>query len=136
MSGLTPVQRTMRHIREQGGRCEVVERFNPHVGEHGVRHDLFGIVDVLALDPSGFLGIQCCGSDIKPHIDKLTIEKAQETRDWLSTPGGKLQVWGWRKVKAKRGGKAMIWAPRIQEITMNDITGHVPFEEGDDDGSD
>lgn len=121
MPGLSPTQRTMRELREHGGICAVVEKFNPHVGEHGCRQDLFGIIDVLVLDPAGVLGIQCCGSDFKGHVEKLTIERAQNSREWLSTPGTKLQIWGWRKIHLKRGGKAMRWAPRIQEITLADV---------------
>ena len=101
----------------------MVERFNPHVGSHGIRQDLFGIIDVLVLDPSGFIGVQCCGTDFKQHVDKLTVEKAQECREWLMTPTGRLQIWGWRKVKKARGGKAVVWAPRIMEITLETLEG-------------
>jgi hypothetical protein len=112
----------MRALRDQGGKCAVVEHFNPHVGEHGIRQDLFGILDVLVLDPSGVIGIQCCaGSAFKKHWEKLTVERAQDSIDWLSTPGTKLQIWGWRKVKLARGGKAMRWSARVEEVTMGDI---------------
>ncbi len=122
MAGLSPVQRTIRALKEQGIKCSIVERFNPHVGEHGVRQDLFSILDVLALDPiNGVIGIQCCASDFKKHMEKLTVEKVQESIDWLSTPGTKLQIWSWRKTKLNRGGKAMRWNPRIQEIKIGDI---------------
>ncbi len=121
MAGLSPTQRTIRALREQGGKCAVVEHFNIHVGDHGVRQDLFGIIDILVLDPSGIIGIQCCGADFRKHIEKLTIERAQDSIDWLSTPGTKLQIWGWRKVKLNRGGKAIRWSPRIQEIKLDDI---------------
>lgn len=43
--------------------------------------------------------------------------------DWLSTPGTVLELWAWRKVKAKRGGKAMVWRPRIVEVTLKDVVG-------------
>jgi hypothetical protein len=122
-SALSSVQRTMRALREQGARCSVVEHFNPHVGEHGVRQDLFGILDIIALDPSGVLGIQACGSDFKKHFDKLTVEHNQETLDWLSTPGTKLYIYSWRKLKLKRGGLAMRWTAKIVEITIEDLTG-------------
>ena len=85
--------------------------------------DLFGILDILALDPElGVVGIQSTGSDFSGHLRKLTEERAPETRDWLSTPGTRLYLYAWRKVKAKRGGTAMIWAPRIREILQEDVT--------------
>ena len=130
--GLSPAQRTMRALRDKGGICAMVEHYNPHVGEHGIRQDLFGIIDVLVLDPSDTLGIQCCGTDFKAHVEKLTVEKAQESLDWLSSPHRKLQIWGWRKVKLKRGGKAERWSPRIMYVTIEDITGGATEEPEDE----
>jgi len=127
----TSTQRTMKELRARGCKCQVVEKWNSFAkkkdgtGPPGIRQDLFGIVDILVLEPGrGFLGVQCCaGSGFKRHWDKLTVERAQDSLDWLTTPGGFLQIWAWRKVKAQRGGKAMIWQPRIQDVTVEDITG-------------
>jgi hypothetical protein len=122
MPGLTPTQRTLRALREQGRVCAIVEKWNAHAGPFGKRIDLFGIIDVIALDPvRGVVGVQSCGQAFSEHFRKLTIEKAQESTDWLSTKGTSLEIYSWRKVKAKRGGKAMIWAVRIREITLQDI---------------
>jgi len=123
-SSMSSVQRTIRQLKDNGMVCAVVEKWNPFVGEHGIRQDLFGIIDILALDPiRGVIGVQCCGSDFSSHIRKITVDKAQETEDWLNTPGTRLEIWGWRKVKKKRGGKQMVWRPRIQEITLFDLQG-------------
>ena len=123
MSSLSATQRTLRVLKEQGRVCAIVERWNPYGGPQGVRQDLFGIVDVLALDRSrGFVGIQCFTTAWVEHWKKLTEERAQESIDWLTTPGGHLELWGWRKVKVKRGGKALVWRPRIKEIVLNNLT--------------
>ncbi len=115
-------QRTMRALREQGRVCAVVEKWNAHVGPHGVRQDLFGIIDVLALDPErGVVGVQSCTTSFAAHERKLLEERAQECIDWLSTPGTSLELWGWRKVKIKRGGKAERWQPRIRVFTLADF---------------
>lgn len=123
MSKPSPTQRTMWLLREQGCICAVVEKWNQHVGPHGIRQDLFGIIDILVLDPvRGFIGVQCCaGSGYSAHYKKMTIDCAQASIDWLSTPGGKLELWAWREVKVKRGGKALRWEPKIKEITLADI---------------
>jgi hypothetical protein len=123
MSDLSPTQRTIRELRNQGRRCAIVEKFNTHIGLHGARQDLFGIIDVIALDPErGVIGVQCCaGSSFAAHEQKILVEHAQETLDWLSTPGTALELWGWRKVKLKRGGKAERWQPRVREITPDDL---------------
>lgn len=122
MAGLSPTQRTLRELKQQGRVAAIVERFNQHVGPHGIRQDLFGIIDVIALDPQrGVVGIQSTGSDFAAHFRKLTEERAQETHDWLSTPGTSLELWGWRKVKLARGGKALRWMPRVREIVLEDL---------------
>lgn len=115
-------QRTIRELKNRGLVCAIVEKWNAFAGPHGIRQDLFGIIDVIALDPErGVIGVQCCGSDFAPHVRKITEERAQETMDWLSTPGTVLEIWGWRKLKKVKGGKAMVWKPRIQEIKIEDI---------------
>ncbi len=122
MSGLSPVQRTIRELKNRGVICGIVESYNTHVGKFGIRQDLFGILDIIALDTKrGVIGIQCCGQDFPQHYRKITIEKSQETYDWLITPGTVLEIWGWRKLKMKRGGLAMRWTPRVQEITLKDL---------------
>lgn len=129
--GLTPTQRTLRSLRERGLICAIVEKWNAFAGPHGIRQDLFGIIDVLALDPQrGVIGVQSTGQDYASHFRKLTVEMAQQTIDWLSTPGTSLELWSWRKVKLARGGKAMVWRPRVRVITMGDVVGH-PMEEPD-----
>lgn len=119
---MTPTQRTLQALKAQGRKCGIVERFNAHVGQHGIRQDLFGIIDIIALDPAeGVVGVQTTGQDFAGHYKKLTVEMAEATADWLQTPGTKLELWGWRKVKVKRGGKAMVWQPRIKTITLQDV---------------
>lgn len=120
---MTPTQRTIRELKNNGRKCAIVEKWNPHVGPHGIRQDLFGIIDVIALDPEqGVVGIQCCaGSGFSSHLKKITEERAQDTLDWLQTPGTALELWGWRKIKKVRGGKAEVWRPRVQRITAEDV---------------
>jgi hypothetical protein len=118
----TATQRTLRELRQQGRVCAIVERWNQHVGLHGIRQDLFGIIDVLALDPvRGVVGVQS-STEFPDHWRRLTVERAQETLDWLSTPGTSLELWVWRKVKLKRGGLAVRWAPRVVEVTTADLS--------------
>lgn len=120
--GISYVQRTLRTLESQGRISWITETWNHHAG---IRQDLFGIVDILTLDPvRGFVGVQVCGQDWQPHVTKMTEEKAQECFDWLSTPGGKLELWGWRKVKKRlangKKGQAEIWAPRIADVLLKD----------------
>jgi hypothetical protein len=128
-------QRTIRELRNQGRTCAIVEKWNQHVGPYGVRQDLFGIIDILALDPErGVVGIQSCGSDFAAHERTILEDRAQESIEWLKTPGTSLELWGWRKVKLKRGGKAMRWQPRVRVFELADfrVEIEVPTKEARD----
>jgi len=123
---MTPTQRTIRELKNRGLKCGIVEKFNRFAGPHGIRQDLFGIIDIIALDPMrGVVGVQSTGSDFAGHMRKLKEERLQECIDWLSTPGTVLELWGWRKVKAKRGGKAMVWRPRLAVLTLDFFQGEI-----------
>lgn len=119
MSKLSPTQRTLRALRADGFHCGIVERFIPQAGPHGKRVDLLGFIDLLALDPArGIIGVQCCaGSGHAAHRTKITEDCNELAREWLRC-GGLIELWSWRKVKLKRGGKAERWKPRIEEITI------------------
>jgi hypothetical protein len=131
-SGMSPTQRTMRYFKDLGMKVGIVERFNSHAGPFGIRQDLFFIIDIIGLDPEkGVVGIQSCGQDFAGHMKKICIEHYQETYDWITTPGASLQLIGWRKLKVKRGGKAMKWAPRIIEITLEVLNEYVDKKDED-----
>lgn len=123
---MTPTQRTIRELRNNGIKCAIVEKWNHHIK---IRQDMFGIIDIIALDPEkGVIGVQSTGTAFSRHVHKLQEEKAQETLDWLKTPGATLELWGWRKVKRVRGGKQMIWKPRVGDFFIAD-DGYVGFKE-------
>ena len=115
MGKFTPTQRTMKYLREQGATCAVVEKWNQHAG---IRQDLFGFVDVLCLEPErGIVGVQCCArSGHAAHRRKILEECTEHALTWLAC-GGKIEIWSWAKQKVKRGGKAMRWTPKVEEIT-------------------
>ena len=106
-------------MREQGRIVDVCERWirNPKHPGGGFRKDLFGVLDIICLDPEfGIVGIQSCGQSFKAHIDKITDSECTENViEWLKA-GARLELWGWRKLKLKRGGKAMRWRPRIMDF--------------------
>lgn len=113
------MQRTIRALRNQGAICDIAEKWNPHVGPHGVRQDLFGFIDLIVLSPNTIKGVQCCsGSAYGKHLTKILDNEVAP--EWLKS-GGKIEIWAWRKVKKKRGGKLMLWQPRIKEITLLDF---------------
>ena len=126
---MTPTQRTLRALRDRGMVCAIVEKFNAYAGPHGLRQDLFGIIDVLALDPElGVVGIQSCGNSFSEHRRKILEQRQQETVEWLSTAGTSFELWAWRKIKLNLGGKAMRWKPRVAQICL-DNSGDIIFIE-------
>jgi len=94
------------------------------VGPFGIRQDLFGFIDVVVLDPQRGIGaIQSTGSTFGEHINRILDSEVTEfVLEWLKS-GGFVEVWGWRRVKVKRGGKALRWAPRVREITLKNLEG-------------
>jgi hypothetical protein len=118
---MSPTQRTLKRLREQGITAGIVERWLAFAGKFGKRQDLFGIIDIIALDPiDGVIGIQSCGNTFSSHYKTITEEKYQNTLEWLETPGTKLEIWSWRKVVKERGSGVYIWRVRKKRITVED----------------
>ena len=121
MAKTSPTQRTLRALRQEGKIVDIAEKWiaTPYSTIPGFRKDLFGFIDLIALCPDkGILAIQSCGSAWSQHVKKLLDSECTENLiEWLKC-GGSVELWGWRKVKLKRGGKAMRWKPRMADITL------------------
>jgi len=95
-----------------------VERYNAVTRQHA---DLFGIIDLIAITDKLY-GIQACGSDFQEHVRKvLDVDHFSHLEAWLNA-GGEFQIWAWRKIKKKRGGKQMVWEPRIANFFLGENT--------------
>ena len=132
----SPTSRTLERCRKSGWTAQVVEKWNPYAK---IRQDLFEVIDVVVcieprfmLPPDAIvadnntretfirtrepqiLGIQACAMASRAaRVDKCNASaKAQA---WMSA-GGKLEVWAWRKIKVKRGGKAVRWELEVTQI--------------------
>jgi hypothetical protein len=123
--GTSPTQRTLAALRKEGKECGIVERWLAHAGLHGKRVDLFGFIDIIAMDEDGLVAIQSCGQAFSDHVRKICCTLPDDpdserrlplVKLWLrSAP---LELWGWRKVKLKRGGKAERWSPRVADFWL------------------
>jgi len=116
----SPTQRTLKHLKDRGWKGSIVERWipNPKYPGGGKRLDYMNIIDIISIQGPQTLGIQSTGQDFSGHHRKLTEEKAEEVKLWLSGKTRRLLLIGWRKVKKKRGGKAMVWRPRVREYWL------------------
>ncbi len=90
---MTPTQRSLKHLRDQGYTVAVVEHWNPFAK---IRQDLFGFIDLLALKDGITLAVQTTSySNMSARIRKIAEhENLRIVRDagWL------IHVHGWRKV--------------------------------------
>ena len=112
----SPTQRTIDELAKRGYMAEVVERWIPKTK---VRKDLFGFIDILAVNPhrflSGCLGIQVTtSSNLAARFKKICGPCAEQALNWL-TAGNRIEVWGWRKLKGKG------WKPRIMPVLLVDV---------------
>jgi hypothetical protein len=90
---------------------QIVERWNQYAKK---RIDLFGVIDVLAITPTGILGIQATsGSNHSSRVNKALEEPRLIA--WLKA-GGRFQVWSFAKTGAR--GKAKRWTLREEEAFL------------------
>lgn len=104
---MTPTQRSLAHLREQGMTATVVERWNPFAK---IRQDLFGMIDVLALSPTGeTVAVQATSlSNVAKRVTKIS---EHENVAALRRCGWKLLVHGW--------GKAANGRIRLREVDVS-----------------
>ena len=124
MAGISNTSRTLKYIREKDWVVDTVERWipMPTPPAKGFRKDYLGFADMIALGENSIIAIQSCGQSFAEHNRKITEDDfvAQNALLWLEN-GGRLILIGWRKVKVRRGGKAMCWKPRIKEYNVTDF---------------
>lgn len=120
--GISNTSRTLEYLRSMGWLADKVEQFNPYAGKYGQRKDMFGFCDIVSLGENSIIAIQSCGQSFSEHDKKIRTDEyaAPNAMKWIQC-GGRIILIGWRKVKLKRGGKAMRWSPRIKEYTIKDF---------------
>ena len=65
---MTPTQRSLAYLREQGYTVAIVERWNPFAR---IRQDLFGFVDLLAIRKGETLAVQTTSTNVSERIKKI-----------------------------------------------------------------
>ena len=101
-----------------GWDAAVVERWNQWAK---IRQDLYGFADLLVIRPEtrGLLAVQATsGNNVAARISK--ISNLSMVRKWLHADLA-IEVWGWRKLKVKRGGKAVRWTLRRVAAHLNGL---------------
>lgn len=112
--GLSPTARTLAECRKRGWIAQVVEQTIRIPGKRTFKRDLFGVIDIVAVTPTGILGIQATsGSNVSSRINKAKAESRLIV--WLRV-GARFEVWGWAKQGPR--GKRKTWQLRAEEIVI------------------
>lgn len=104
-SSLSPTQRSLAFLREQGYLVSIVERWNPHAR---IRQDLWGWCDLLAIRKGEVLAVQVTASAVAARIKKI---QESETIGPVRDAGIRVVVHGWRKNSAGR------YVLRVEDIS-------------------
>lgn len=118
MSKKRPTARTLERLRDDGHIADVVERWLKidSMPGGGLRKDLFGCIDVVAIMDNCITGIQCgAGSGHSEHKRKCLAESRLIL--WLQA-GGKFFIHSWSQQGPK--GKRKLWTLRAEELTLTD----------------
>lgn len=102
----TPTKRTLDRLRADGWLVAVVEKWNPAVKQ---RHDLFGVIDVLAIRGDETLAVQATSaSNVSSRVKKIADH---ENTARIREAGWRFEVHGWRKNKSRR------WECRVVDVS-------------------
>lgn len=105
---MSPTQRSLKKLRDDGYTAAVTERFNPYAK---VRVDLFGFIDILAFKDEMTVAVQTTsgdGGNVSARVQKIMALPAAKA--WAASIFRQIVVHGW----AKRGprGKRKVWECR------------------------
>lgn len=104
---MTPTQRSLAYLRKNGYTVAITERWNAHAG---IRQDLFGCIDLIALRGDETLGVQTTsGPNVAARVRKIADN---EHLPALRAAGWTLHVHGWSKPKGSR-----FWMLRTVDVS-------------------
>lgn len=104
----SPTSRSLAELKRLGYTAAVVERWNPYAR---IRQDLFGFIDVLAVN-GHVLAVQACAG--ASHAARATKVREQPNLPAVLSAGVIVEVWSWSKRGA--AGKRKLWTLRRERI--------------------
>ena len=119
MGKTSPTQRAIAWAKKNGYEAAVVEQRLP-IPDMFVTRDMFNFADLVVLRPGKpNLAVQVTsGPNLAARVKKILAEP--RARMWLEG-GGEIEAHGWRRLKVKRGGKAVRWELRVVPVTLADF---------------
>jgi len=107
MAGVSPTQNSLKWMRKMGYLSAVVERWNPVIK---VRHDLFGIIDIIGVGNGRTIAVQSTSSsNLASRITKI---QESDNIGALVDNGWIVIAQGWRKKKNR-------WVSREYIVTKD-----------------
>ena len=101
---MSPTQRSLKYLRDQGYRCWIVERWCPYSRK---RIDLWNCIDILAVGNGETIGVQTTSrGNVSARVKKIA---ENEYYPELVRSGWKVHVHGWGKLKSG-------WTIKIVEL--------------------
>ena len=114
---LSPTRFSLKKLKEEGYQPWVVEHWNFYAG---IRQDLFGIIDILAVGHGKTIAIQCTSySGVSARIRKI---RESPYLPAILESGWEVYIHGWRKVVVK-GKKAKVLKCRVVRVESEGETG-------------
>ena len=112
---MSPTERELKYLREQGFVAEVVEKWIPQTH---TRRDLFGFADIIYFDEGGVGLCQVTTVHNMPARVKKVLA-SDLARRWVTVANRCLLVVGWKKYAKKVDGK--MWRRRCNWIFPEDF---------------
>jgi len=95
----SPTARSLEHLRKLGYTADVTERWIPKIN---VRKDLFGFIDILAINETEVLAVQATGEQNSGNVSARVTKIAEHENYPLVCKHMRIVVHGWRKNAAGR----------------------------------
>ena len=114
MGSKSPTARSLAMLREAGFQVGIVEYYSTFTKK---RHDLFGIIDLVAVHTDlGVLGVQVTSSS--NHSARFRKACRAPIRKWLEA-GAKMTIQSWG-LRGAAGTKKK-WHCRVQQVKLEDL---------------
>ena len=102
---MSPTQRSLKYLRDQGYTVAIVEHYNCFTKR---RHDLFQFADLLAIRENEVMLVQVTsGTNVSARVKKIA---ESEHISAVRKSGMSVFVHGWRKLKSG-------WEPKIVDLS-------------------
>lgn len=110
--GVSRIQRSLKKLRKEKWVVGITEKWNSFVG---IRQDLFGFVDLIAVSERGTMAVQVCAGqgDVAKHLTKIAAEPRAIA---CAAAGWKIVLHAWRKLGAR--GKRKLWECAEIEVVI------------------